>query len=419
MIIVNLHKSILADRPNVTYRQVTAELAKLTGIGICSVQRVLAEYKTTKTLKSPLLKRTRKKLYDIVGDRGRIAIGRLIHSFWLNREFPTVKKIMAAVSADENLPTLKRSSMYRMLAEMGFVTTQLKRFHLVTDKSETIVERRKYLREIRKYRDEGRTVYYLDETCCDVDDYDRSGRKIEPEQFRLVKDDRFRNEITTGGGAGATKGKRRLTVLHIGSRKGSVDGGLTFFEPNSAGDPDGRRPEINGDTFLEWFVDTLPRLDDRAVVVMDRAPHHSAVKSKCPTAAWKRADIVRWLRNQNIEFEDDLIRTELLHLVGEHKGLHVKYVVDEVAMAQDKVVLRLPLNHCGLNPMERVWSLVEDHVRSDGVAFDLPRVKQLLIDGMKRVTAQNWYDFEKLTIDEERRLWNVDSIMDEMMERMT
>lgn len=361
-------------------------------------------------MKSPCLKRNKPKLLNTIGDFGKHAIREKIYSFWLNREFPTLEKIVTAVSNDEQIRTLKRSTMYRILKEIGFVFTKLKRVGVITDRDELILERRKYLKQIIKYRNDGRTIYYLDEICCNVGDC--LDKKIKSE-FNLEKES-LPKKLKTGAGNPAEKGNQ-LTAIHIGSKKGFVDGGLLFFEPKTNNsDP---HYEINSDTFLEWFQNILPWLDDQAVIVMDNAPYHSAKQSRCPTATWKKAEIVQWLLDHDIEFEGNLMKVELLHIVKKHKKPFENFVIDEVAAEQNKSVLRLPSNHCRLSPIEHIWSIVEGYIESNNTTFEVNDVKQLLVEGLKLVKVENWEDFEQQTIDEEQRIWDLDTIIDEMIEQ--
>jgi len=115
-----------------------------------------------------------------------------------------------------------------------------------------LVWRQNYIYDIRKYREEGRTVYYLDETWVNA------GLKT--------------------GATNPTGTGKRLIVLHIGSHKGFLEGGLLCFlsKKNSGNYHD----EINGDHFHEWFQSIIPRLEQNLVIVMDNAPYHSVKTEK-------------------------------------------------------------------------------------------------------------------------------------------
>lgn len=78
----------------------------------------------------------------------------------------------------------------------------------------------------RKYREEGRTIYYLDETWLNAGD---CVDKLWVDKTIQSKHDAFNKGLTTGVTDPTAKGKR-LIVFHIGSHKGFLDGGQLCFE---------------------------------------------------------------------------------------------------------------------------------------------------------------------------------------------
>ncbi|KMQ85527.1 hypothetical protein RF55_15865 [Lasius niger] len=96
------------------------------------------------------------------------------------------------------------------------------------------------------------------------------------------KKDAFLRGLTTGPANPRGKGKR-LIVLHIGSAAGFVPDGLLCFESKT--DTGDYHDEMNGNTFLEWFKNILPSLEDNAVIVMDNAPYHSVKLEKLPNTS--------------------------------------------------------------------------------------------------------------------------------------
>ncbi|XP_026831028.1 uncharacterized protein LOC105284771 [Ooceraea biroi] len=174
--------------------------------------------------------------------------------------------------------------------------------------------------------------------------------------------------------------------------------------------------EMNEDTFLEWWKNILPLLDDNAVIVMDNAPYHSMKTEKLPNASWRKAEIIQWLENKGKETSDNLVKAELLHIANQHKDRYDKYVVDELAQHDNKTVLRLPPYHCELNPIEMVWSMVKGYVKSNNSTFKLKDVKLLLEQGIEWVTADHWRNFIRHVKNEEKKMWEVDHIADSMID---
>lgn len=393
MEIVNIYKSLKTDNPDITYRNVIKQVAVKAGVGTVSVQRIVTEYKSTRTVKSPIMKKTRKSISDIIDDIDKNMIRQKVHTCWINHEFPTFQKIVTAVADDEHLPNLKRTTMYRLLKELQFVFTRRKQNCILMDKKDLVVWRRKYLKDIQHFREEGRTIYYLGETWYKVSE-----------------------ELSTGMSNQFSKGER-LMVLHIGSDNGFLNGGLLFFEPKNYNAD--YRQQMNGDIFLQWFVAILPLLDENSVIVMDNASHHSSKQEKLPTSLSNKAEITQWLMSKNIEFDNILLKAELLQLVSLHKKQYNKYIVDEVALAHNKTVLRLPPYHSDLNPIELAWTMIQSHVmESYNMTCKIKNMKYLLTDAINQITPQNWLTFIQHIMAEEQVFWDIDNIIDDMMETL-
>jgi len=82
------------------------------------------------------------------------------------------------------------------------------------------------LYDVPKYREEGRTIYYLDETWLNGSDcVDR----VLMDKTVNSKHDAFIKDLTTGPTNPTGKGKR-LIIFHIGSDKGFLPDGLLCFE---------------------------------------------------------------------------------------------------------------------------------------------------------------------------------------------
>lgn len=172
---------------------------------------------------------------------------------------------------------------------------------------------------------------------------------------------------------------------------------------------------MNGQTFYEWMENILPQLRDNCVVVMDNAPYHSVKKEKSPTSSTRKADIIKWLEDKGEAVDNTMVIPELLNIVKRIKPLHNKYVIDELAKASNKTILRLPPYHCELNPIELAWSSVKNHVKMNNTTFKLPDVKNLLIEGIERVDQVMWKNFIEHTKKEEKKFWDVDNIVDEVL----
>lgn len=130
----------------------TKELSEKSGIGLTSIQRILAEYNSTKTVKSPKMTKVRIKLFDTIDEYHKTTIRKKVQTFWFNRELPTLQKVVNIVAKDESLPTLKRSSMYKLLKELKFVFTRRKQNSVLRDRDDLIICRRNRYTAISRRR---------------------------------------------------------------------------------------------------------------------------------------------------------------------------------------------------------------------------------------------------------------------------
>ncbi|VVC38981.1 Hypothetical protein CINCED_3A022898, partial [Cinara cedri] len=168
--------------------------------------------------------KTYKDLYD---DLQLGTIRRHVHSFWFNKTIPTLDKILTVIKNDDSLPNISRSNLNNNLLKfMNFVYTKQSRNSALIEKDEIILGRRRYLLNIKKYREEGRHA--------------------------------FVQGLTTGSQNPSGKGKR-LIVLHIGSKNGFVPGGLLCFEAKKTNTDN--HEEMNVGRKLMVDVDTAARVN--------------------------------------------------------------------------------------------------------------------------------------------------------------
>ncbi|XP_049779752.1 uncharacterized protein LOC126176637 [Schistocerca cancellata] len=172
------------------------------------------------------------------------------------------------------------------------------------------------------------------------------------------------------------------------------------------------------ETFEKWFQDVLPRLQENAVIVIDNAPYHSRRKEKVPNANSYKHEISEWLKSKNIDFEDGMLKKELLDIVKNHRTAHNEYAIDEMANNAGKTVLIIPPFHCELNTIELVWARIKGYVAAKRKTYKMPEVKVLLEDAVRTVTAEDWnkcvlHVAEKV----ETQMWKLDCIIEEREER--
>jgi len=345
-------------------------------------------------------------ILDKVDEFDKNAIRQKIHSFWRKREVPTVKKMLIAINEDETLPDLKRSSFHKLLRDLQFEFVKKNRNSALLEREDLISWRRGYLYKIRSYRAQNRPIYYLDETSVNAG---------ETHSTVTSSRDAFLRGLTTGQKEPSGKGKR-LIVLHIGSSDGFVPGGLLCFKSKT--NSTDYHNEINGDTFYEWFVKTLPLLKKNAIIVMDNASYHSVKKHKIPVRSWRKQAIIDWLENKGEIVEHSAVKNDLMERVNKIKKKYDQYVIDEYAKDNNKIILRLPPYHCELNPIELAWSSVKSYVRMHNNTFKLKDVLELLKKGVEHVTPEMWKNCIEHVKNVEDKLWDLEHITDKLMDEL-
>jgi len=366
--------------PDMQYKVMMAEISKTLGIGFNSVRSTISEYKRTGTVKSPNKKRSKMCLFDKIDDLDRYAFRQKVHSFWLRKKLPTIDKILEAVNDDPALPNYKRTTFYTIIKKLDYVFIKRKKCSVLTEREDLLFWRQNYIYDTRKYREEGRTVYYLDETWINAGDC-----------------------------------VEKLWV-GIGSHKGFLEGGLLcFLSKKNSGD---NHDEMNGDHFHEWFQSVIPRLEPNSIIVMDNAPYHSVRTEKIPTSSSKNFEILMWLKSKGVVIDRPMFKPQLLAKVREIKSKYTSYVVDNMAKDAGHTVLRLPPYHCELNPIELAWAMVKTYVKQINTTCKIDDVSVLLNTAIERVNSKNWQNFIQHVIKVEKKITKVHRNMDEMIDNL-
>ena len=219
------------------------------------------------------------------------------------------------------------------------------------------------------------------------------------------------------GGWKVPSGKgQRLIVVHAGGAEGWVPGADLVFrsKTNSADYHD----EMNSEHFMEWFTEQLlPNIPDKTVIILDNATYHNKQKDKPPTTATKKDDIRKWLDEHNIIYSDKDIKKTLLDKVRQHRPKPL-YLTDELAEQHGHTVLRLPIAHCELNPIELAWASVKGYVAKHNKDFNLKGIEMLTPQGFEHTTTDMWRQFCRHVVDVENRYMEQDGIMEDTVEEM-
>lgn len=151
---------------------------------------------------------------------------------------------------------------------------------------------------------------------------------------KICTDDKAESSTKVPEGKG-----QRLIITHAETSAGFVPNCLLAFKSTKTSE---YHEEMNFDTFKKWFETLLNNLDEPYIIIMDNAPYHSVQKNKPPTTANRKSELIEWLNNKGIEASNDMLKKELLRLVGLYKPRKPTYILDEIATERGHTIIRLP-----------------------------------------------------------------------------
>lgn len=291
---------------------------------------------------------------------------------------------------------LSNSSLGKVLHDIGFKFKRESNRRALTEKTSIATTRLHFLRQYLTNKECGlREVVFLDETWI----YSKGSAR------KSWQDENVKSVRKPEGYDG-----KRFIVLHAGSRRGFITGSSLLFASKSQ--KEDYHGEMNGEMFAKWVKDQLiNNLEEPSLIVMDNAPYHSMLIEKQPTSAWTKGSIISFLTENNIPFDKNLFKSELL-VIAKRNTKPKRYVIDELLRHHGHEVLRLPPYHCEFNAIEMIWAhskqYYDKHIGRDGYGdkqvLDMwnealqqcsENVWQNCVSHTENV-IQKWYEREKM-----------------------
>ncbi|XP_047541814.1 uncharacterized protein LOC125074529 [Vanessa atalanta] len=412
LMIINVFKYVKESWPADKYpskQEMKDKTADILGISKLAVYRILNEYTKTETVKPAAAPKKRMSIIEKIDDFDKSCIRKIVHSFYLKGELPTAKKVLQVVNADESLPSMGLTSLKKVLKHLKFKYVKRRRNNALIDRDDIALWRIKYLINMKTFREQGRPIYYLDETWVNAG---HTVGKVWEDTTVKSRKQAFLEGLSTGAKNPTSKGNR-LIILHIGGEEGFVPESELVFECKGTGD---YHESMNAAKFENWFKEMLPRLEPNAVVVMDNASYHTRRKEKTPVTSWNKTNIQKWLTSKKITYEPKETKVQLLEKVKGVKTEYQSYVIDEMAKEVGVEVLRLPPYHCELNPIELVWADVKGYVARNNTTFKMVDVKKLLQEALKNITPEKWKNCISHVKKEEIKLGGLDNNIDKTID---
>lgn len=332
------------------------------------------------------------------------AIRRHVHNKFAAKQPVTIGMLSEELKRADIIPEETSQTMvWRLLHIMGFrYKTSQRKMYVKKETLDIVCRRVSALRSLRKHREEGKQVVYVDETWFTTRMH-HSKEWVDTTQHNTSAT--FSRQVPPGEG-------ERLVVVAGGTDEGFIDESfLCYTAKNKTGDYHG---EMNSALFIRWLTSQLlPALAEPSVLVLDNAPYHSQLteESRCPTTATRKAEVVKWLECRSLPFPPHATRPELLLICKENRP-EPRYTVDEIIRSWGHEVIRLPPAHPELNAIEQVWGCMKKHVRSTLQRFTRADLQARLQEAKLIATKEVWAGAVRRARSFEEEYWSLDNIHD-------
>lgn len=118
--ILNLYKKSLDDEPTLKTVQLVSKIAMTLGAAKSTVYRAIKQYKSTGRVSTSKHCGGRPGIVTCLDEVMKNSIRRVVHSFFLKNEIPTLDKILTAIKSRQDLPQMSRSSLYKVMKQINF-----------------------------------------------------------------------------------------------------------------------------------------------------------------------------------------------------------------------------------------------------------------------------------------------------------
>ena len=143
--------------------------------------------------------------------------------------------------------------------------------------------------------------------------------------------------------------------------------------------------------FEEWWVNKLlPNIPPCSLIVMDNAPYHTRCKEEYPVKSWTKTRLVGWLDQRSIAYPEKALKIEIWAIAEANRPATPEYVMDELASQAGHEVVRLPVAHCELNPIEMAWAQVKHYIKVNSRQFTLTEMERLTHEAFDVVIPEQW-----------------------------
>ena len=181
------------------------------------------------------------------------------------------------------------------------------------------------------------------------------------------------------------KSRKRQKTENLSSKKGKQK---SVEEDHSSNSEDDTKEEgllfeedyhdsMNAKNFEKYFASRCEKLPKNPVIVIDNVSYHSRNSDSYPKSNWRKQQLIDWLKEKNVTIPDKALRAELWTMAKAEREKYSSKVVDKVAMRAGHTVIRLPMYHCELNPIQLAWAAEKNFVAKENSDMKLDYVEKL------------------------------------------
>ncbi|XP_063368674.1 uncharacterized protein LOC134657050 isoform X2 [Cydia amplana] len=291
-----------------------------------------------------------------------------------NHEMPTLKELKEIVSEKTGFNGCKET-LRKILYDSGFEWSTTDNHKLLVERHDIQMLRFRYLKELQKYRDEGRYIVFTDNYYVDT-----TQKKIK----------------NANGTSQKTSKGMRVIIIHAGGCQGFIPNACLIYETDSTSDDN-----MNFNKYKKWLTNQLlPNLPENAAIVMN---NQNCVFENCPDPNSTKSFMHVWLTERNIEYEETMNKVELYDLILKGKGTFKSHTIEEIVRSKGFQVLRLPPYHPDLNPMEHIWRVLKKDVVLKNVEQELPSNLNLIKERIETIESSLWEYACRQVVDAENQ----------------
>ena len=335
-----------------------------------------------------------------VDDFDRCVIRRTINHMLVSRKvLPTVKTVLSELRTPESINyNGGRETLRKLLKEMGFTWRKCSGIRkIIRERTDNVAQRINFLRRIKTFREEGRHIVYTDGTFVNA------GHTVS----KSWQSDDIGLDVPFNKG-------ERIIMLLARTKDGFIPGANAVYQAGSStGD---YHKDMNFENFRKWLEKQLvPNLKSKSVIILDNAAYHNLQQDRCPTSAYRKADIQNYLLRHDIPFSARMLKAELLEICRRNKR-DPMYIVDEILRTHGYVSLRLPPYHADLNAIELIWGDVKGYIARKNLSFKFSNVKLLIEEAFHQISSEKWFNCCAHVESIEAQYWSTDIAVENEIE---